>query len=182
MILVVVHFVAFHFQNLTDRVIHRAAMAVKVVATHLLVRQEMTIGCDRQIALFQKAVKLLDTPLARIAHKIFHEQNHRLNREALLKHLDHANCQTAIELLALPEQGFTFDTDVALAVRQHDLLRFDCVFDSIPITSLDSVQDLLIGDVRSADGMRLVANYDNDICTLNDIRITHFLSFKFTRV
>ena len=157
-------------------------MAVKVVATHLLVRQEMTIGCDRQIALLQKAVKLLDTSLAWIAHEIFHEQNHRLNREALLKHLDHANSQAAVQFAALPHQRFTVDCDVALAIVQHDLLRFDCVFDSIPITSLDSVQDLLIGDVRSADGMRLVANYDNDICTLNDIRITHFLSFKFTRV
>jgi len=177
-ILVIINFVTLHLNYFANRVIHRARMAVKVVFTNTLVSQEVAIWGDRQVVLFQEAIQFIDWTLRWVTEQVLHKQNHWFDREAFLKHSDHASCQRIVQFATFPEQLLTFNGDVALTKGQDDFLRLDDVFDSFPVASFDCVKHSLVCDVGFGDRVWLIADHDSDVVALNQVWIGHSVSFR----
>ena len=174
LVLIVVNFIAFHFNNFTRTVVHSATVNVQIVITHFLVSQEMTIRSNWQAVLFQEAIQFINCTFAWVGHQVLHEVNQRLDGEFILQHGNHASSKTVVHGLAFPEQSITLDTYVALAVVQYDLFRLNQISDLCPITSLDSVNYLTISDMALSDCVRLIADNDSYVTALKNKRKTHF--------
>ena len=138
----------------------------------------MTIWCNRQVVLFQETVQFGDSTFARILIQVLHKTYHRFNRKTILQHSNHTSCQTGVQHFAFPEQSLALDRYVALTVVQYYFLRFNDIFNCVPVVGFNSLEYLVIGNVSFADSVRFISNDDNNIAALDQIGEAHLKTFQ----
>jgi hypothetical protein len=73
----------------------------------------------------------------------------------------------------LPENLVALDANIALTEVKNNLLGFDDILNSLPLTCLDSSEELIVSDMVLTHSMRRGADNNSDIRTLDDIRKRH---------
>jgi hypothetical protein len=82
---VIVNLVAIHARDRhTDLVVHLACVMVSPIATETLVAEEVTIGCDRHIAMLKERIEFRYATATRILHQASKELNKRSRRDSIL--------------------------------------------------------------------------------------------------
>jgi hypothetical protein len=78
-----------------------------------------------------------------------------------------------VQWLTFPEQLFTVDSDITLAIVQHNLLRLDDILNQVPVLSFDSLKDFVIRQVSFGNSVAFIADDNNNVIALDQVWECH---------